>query len=678
MGSSSAQPVCSVTSDALSKTTNNTLPSGIGIQLTGKTTSIGQTIGALSHSPSLTMPVSIKGTSYSTAATTTGLVPYTTVITATSCSTQLDSHSSLTTSSPLHGTPLVSVISQTSCSKSTALTSLTGNKNKKDFGILAGTSSNSFPAEVAIATVGSSAQMQIPVPNTKSLYFKSSVHEENTSLLSSQLASNKTQTTFSTPSNYAPVTTSTAGTVQQRIILNTSTQLTAGTQIFLNNSRFVVPPQGLGPGSHVLFISNPAPQVPTTTPVSTRSPLAPKDASPVNVIPRASVLSQSTARLPSVPAVSSPFVACAPAVCPSLMGSTSHAMPFRLTGTPGLGSTLIPSKTNVSALPRFPFGHTGNFGLSPVCTPTLVSSSPRLDSVPSIVSPVKTSAPAFVSAPATIRIGAGTVTQAKSASTLSSATSTALPKLSGSLSSLPVLPSLSTGALCSPVIPVSVPHSSAAASKVTDTPALHNYLPGQQMLAVTTTESSIQPKQTKVKVAKLSTVYPQGSEQTGLENTSHKEQMPVMQAVLSGTRTQVLPTMAVPPITSAASRMQALSNATVPHVGSTVGTFEVAPAIPSSAQAIASETQKNIINPPVILTNTVLRNDFVQTSALDMDASVLSKLLISPDGAVLNTDQCQVNSAELTDCPSPLNALVVSSNGSSGALQTHDSTLHSP
>ncbi|MGH0155338.1 UNVERIFIED_CONTAM: hypothetical protein FKN15_029336 [Acipenser sinensis] len=45
--------------------------------------------------------------------------------------------------------------------------------------------------------------------------------------------------------------------VQQKIVINTSTPLAPGTQIVINNSRLIVPPQGLGPGSHVLLISSP-------------------------------------------------------------------------------------------------------------------------------------------------------------------------------------------------------------------------------------------------------------------------------------------------------------------------------------------------------------------------------------------------------------------------------------
>ncbi|XP_030049648.1 putative bromodomain-containing protein 10 [Microcaecilia unicolor] len=43
--------------------------------------------------------------------------------------------------------------------------------------------------------------------------------------------------------------------IQQKLVLTTSTPLVPGTQIMINGVRFIVPPQGLGPGSHVLLIS---------------------------------------------------------------------------------------------------------------------------------------------------------------------------------------------------------------------------------------------------------------------------------------------------------------------------------------------------------------------------------------------------------------------------------------
>ncbi|XP_067839737.1 uncharacterized bromodomain-containing protein 10 [Heptranchias perlo] len=44
--------------------------------------------------------------------------------------------------------------------------------------------------------------------------------------------------------------------IRQKIVINTSTPLAPGTQIVINNHRFIVPPQGLASGSHVLLISN--------------------------------------------------------------------------------------------------------------------------------------------------------------------------------------------------------------------------------------------------------------------------------------------------------------------------------------------------------------------------------------------------------------------------------------
>ncbi|XP_051733631.1 uncharacterized protein KIAA2026-like isoform X3 [Ctenopharyngodon idella] len=50
--------------------------------------------------------------------------------------------------------------------------------------------------------------------------------------------------------------TSTAKSVQEKIVINTTAPLAPGTQLLINNTRFVVPSQGLGPGSHVLLINS--------------------------------------------------------------------------------------------------------------------------------------------------------------------------------------------------------------------------------------------------------------------------------------------------------------------------------------------------------------------------------------------------------------------------------------
>ncbi|XP_074850973.1 putative bromodomain-containing protein 10 isoform X2 [Carettochelys insculpta] len=45
--------------------------------------------------------------------------------------------------------------------------------------------------------------------------------------------------------------------IQQKIVINTCTPLAPGTHIMFSGTRFIVPPQGLGAGSHVLLIPNP-------------------------------------------------------------------------------------------------------------------------------------------------------------------------------------------------------------------------------------------------------------------------------------------------------------------------------------------------------------------------------------------------------------------------------------
>ncbi|KAL2294396.1 hypothetical protein Nmel_008126 [Mimus melanotis] len=67
-----------------------------------------------------------------------------------------------------------------------------------------------------------------------------------------------------------PVTSKTGGvplnepSAQQKIVISTCMPLAPGTQIMINGTRFVVPLQGLGPGSHVLLLSCNTKQTPLT------------------------------------------------------------------------------------------------------------------------------------------------------------------------------------------------------------------------------------------------------------------------------------------------------------------------------------------------------------------------------------------------------------------------------
>ncbi|KAM7392857.1 hypothetical protein PAMA_007796 [Pampus argenteus] len=680
MGLSSGQPVGGVNSEALSKAKNITFPTGVQIQLSGKSTTIGQTIGALSCSPSKSTPVSGTDTGRSPA-NTTRLVPVTSSNTIASCPAQLASHISLTSNSQLQSVPSFTMISQPGSSTSTASTPA-GNAIKKDHELPTGILSSNPRAQVTTTMQSSPAQMSTNKLVQQPANIQSNIGEETISS-SSHLALNIKHTQISSATTTStPFTTSATGTIQQRIVINTSTPLAAGTQILLNNARFVVPPQGLCPGSHVLIISSPAPQVPSVSATSIAAAVPPQAASPISVAPRAPVLPQSPARLPGVPAISCPFVACTPAVGPSLLATTPHAMPVQLTGTPSLSSMLLPSTTSVvSALPRLAVSQTSNFAPTPVSKPTLVSSPPTLSSIQALVSPVVTSASGLGSALATVRLPAGTPMRAECSSTISPAVAPPLPRLSAPLSSLPVLPNSSAITLPSPVIPFPAHLSSVPPPVIASTPHLHS-LQAQQEVSVTTLGPGIQPQQTAVRIAAPSTAPSHFFANVGLGNTAVKKQA-VMQPVLAGTRTQVLPTVAVSPIVNTVSRMQTLPIATVPPIGSTVNSFETAPVgitPPSSDSVIITPAQPitslktNTIHQPV-LANQSLGKRSLQTSALGMHTNVVSKLLISPDGAVLSTAQCQVDPAALTACPKPLAALVVSPDSSTGALHTHDSSL---
>lgn len=650
---------------------------GVQTQLSGKTTTEGKTIGALTCSPSKSTPVFVSDSGH-TPVTTTTVISSNTI---TSYPAHLPSHTSVTTSFQLQGIPSFSMISQTGCSTCTSTpgTLPAGNVIRKDLGIPASIPSSTSPARVTTTMQSSPTHSSTPGLVRQPSDIQSS--EETASFSSSpQHYLKKTQMPISSATSTSiPLTTSVTSTVQQRIVINTATPLAAGTQILLNNARFVVPPQGLGPGTHVLIISSPAPQqVPTASAASTGALVPPQGASNATVAPRAPVLSQSQARLAGGLATSSPFVTCTTAVGSALLATTPSVMPVRLTGTSGLGTTLLPSKTNVvPAQPRLPATQADNLASG---TLKLVSSPPRIGNVPALVSPVITSTPALSSVAATVRLAEGMPMRAEYSSPVSPAVAHPSPRLSAPLSSLPVLPSPSAVAL-----PSAASLSSAATPRAAGTP-LHSSLTAHQVVSVTTPGPGTYPQQTAVRIVAPSTSLSQALLHTGVGNTSIKTQVPaVMQPVLATTRTQILPTVAVPPIITAVSKVQTLPIATVPPIGSTISTFETSPVVttsPSSSTVIITPAQpvtslkiNNTIRSPDILTNQAVGKHSLQTSVLGIHANLASKLLISPDGAVLSTVQCQVNPAELTACPKPLDALMISPNSSTRALHTHDSSL---
>lgn len=589
---------------------------------------IGQTIGALSLSPSKSTPVSVSGTSRP-AAVTTALSTVLSSSIISSSSTQHVPCVSLPTSCQQQVVPSFSTICQPGTSAASSSSSPTAPTVGDDLGMAQKKLQNKNPAQVTNTVQNvpgltpTSTLLSQPSPVTGMFKETSSFSPISVSPAAT------TNTQFSTSST---------GTIQQRIVINTSTPLAAGTQILFNNARFVVPPQGLGPGSHVLIISSTAPQqVPPASMTSTGATVPPQRATHDNTAPQAPGSPHSPVRLPTAPAASYPFVACAATVAPP-RSITADCM----------GSAVSPGKTN------------GNFAPLPVCTPALFSFPSRLGA-PGLIPPAVNSVPVANPALANKMLAAGTPAQAE----CSPLVAHSLSMTSAPVSSLPVV--------SSPLVPT--------CSVIARTPSLLSSLPAQQGATVTTPGPVMQPQQRQ---AAASSIHPlsHGPLHIRLDNASVKNLGPaVIQTMLAGTKTQVPSTVAIPSIPTGASRMQTLPIATVPPVGSIVHTFETAPlvAAPSSNSTILMTSAQpltalktNLTHAPG-LNNQALHS--LETSSKGIHANVASRLLISPDRAVLNTVQCQSSTAELTACSGTKDSRVVFHNSSTGELRTHGSDL---
>lgn len=583
---------------------------------------IGQTIGALSLSPSKSTPASAPGADRP-AAFTTALNSSTT----TSSSPQPVPRPSLPTGCQQQVVPSFTMICQPGTSAASSAPTAGG-----DLGVAQNTLLNTCPAQVA-TTVQSTPALTSPSILTSQPSHTSGLFKESS--LFSQLAPSKTQ--ISASPNPAAATntqfsTSSTGTIQQRIVINTSAPLAGGTQILLNNARFVVPPQGLGPGSHVLIISSPAPQqVPPASATSTGLAVPLQRATHDSTASLAPVSPHSPVRLSAAPAASYPFVAS------SLRANAADVEPVQL---PCMGSAVLLGKPN------------GNFAPPTVGTPTLVPFPPRLGA-PGLMSSLSNRVPVASPAPVNKTLPAGTPAQAE----CSPAVAHALSRMSAPVSSLPVV--------ASPLIP--------ASSVIARTPAL--------VASVTAPGPVLQPQQG----AAASSIHPlpPGPLHIRLDNTSVKHLGPaLMQTVLAGAKTQAPPAAAIPSIAGGASRMQTLPIATVPPIGSLVHTFESTPmvAAPSanstvlvtSAQPISSLKINNPTDMPP-LTAQALGKFPLAAASKGIHANVASRLLISPDGAVLNTLQCQASAAELAACSGTRDSRVVFHNSSTGELRTHNS-----
>lgn len=593
---------------------------------------IGQTIGALSLSPSKSTPLPVSVTSRPVAITT-ALGTTLNSSTITSSSTQLLPRVSLPTSSQQQVVPSFTMICQPGTSASSSAPPVGDDHTAHNRPL------NKSPAQANPTVQSTPAPSSPSAPKSQPSHVSGMFKETN---VFSQLAPSKSQISALPPATTnAQFSTSSSGTIQQRIVINTAAPLAAGTQILLNNARFVVPPQGLGPGSHVLIISSPAPQqVPPAITASTGAPGPPQRATQDNTAPQAPVSPCLPVRLPTAPAASCPFVACAPTAAPSLRASTADK-PVQLHC---MGSTVLSGKAN------------GNYTTA---TPTLVSFPSRLGApglISSVVNSVSVARPGLANNACRNMLPAATPAQVDS----SPAVAHSLSRMSAPLSSL--------AASGSPLIPTP--------SVIARTPALLS----QQVASVTTAGPVMQPQQGTAAAS-------HGPVHIRLDNTSVQKLGPaVIQTVLAGAKTQVPPTVAIPSLAGGVSRMQTLPIATVPPIGNAVHAFETTPvaAAPSSSSTVlmtsaqtvwSQKTNNNSHNSMPALTDQALGKHSPETTSKGIHANVASRLLISPDGAILNTVQCQPRAADMTACSGTKESRVVFYNSSTGELRTLDSDL---
>ncbi|KAM6362750.1 putative bromodomain-containing protein 10 isoform 2-T3 [Pluvialis apricaria] len=179
-------------------------------------------------------------------------------------------------------------------------------------------------------------------------------------------------------STASPAVTSKAGgqlnepCIQQKIVINTCMPLAPGTQIMINGTRFVVPPQGLRAGSHVLLLScntkqtppltinhgQEAQGVPIVNPVTSKIMLAPGN-SLSSQIPKHPVKSStkivnsfgSADALPIVHAtpqiLSTPASSCTPLSAATLSVSSVIKPPVNVVATSAVVSAVHPPNSHL-------------------------------------------------------------------------------------------------------------------------------------------------------------------------------------------------------------------------------------------------------------------------------------------------------------------------------------------
>ncbi|KAK4815355.1 hypothetical protein QYF61_001343 [Mycteria americana] len=176
----------------------------------------------------------------------------------------------------------------------------------------------------------------------------------------------------------SPTVTSQAGgqlnepCIQQKIVINTCMPLAPGTQIMINGTRFVVPPQGLGAGSHVLLLSCNTKQTPSLTinhgqegqgvpivnPVTSKIMLAPSNSLswqiPKHPLKSSTKIVNSFGSADSLPVVhatpqifSTPASSCTPLSAATLSVSSVIKSPVNVVATSSVVSAVHPPNSHL-------------------------------------------------------------------------------------------------------------------------------------------------------------------------------------------------------------------------------------------------------------------------------------------------------------------------------------------
>lgn len=475
--------------------------------------------------------------------------------------------------------------------------------------------------------------------------------------------------------------TTTNKSVHDRVVINTTAQLAPGTQLLINNTRFVVPSQGLGPGTHVLLISSGSGGLQAsstvhpkglqiTSPVRSVGLQVPSPAHPAGLQVPSSACPRGLQVLSTVhpaglqttsPAHPKGLQALSP-VHPAGLQVVSPAPPARLQ----IPSPVCPAGLQVSR-PASTVGlqapsPTHSAGLqvpSPNCPAGLQVSSPAHPAGLQVSSPahpggLQVSSPVHpggLQTPGELQVPSPAFTAPRGPNSL--APYTVASVVQGGRLVTPVrLPSPIAGPSdrihqqLNTITPLKVAGPTALSQAAL---ALHPGLSSDivRLPIFQASKVSVAPSQGATGIPK-DTLFSQGGllstkSPMHLQGQLSQNQLP---SVTPSTKTTIMrnsPMVNVPPMKSTVSRMQKLPVATVQPIGGPTNTTSATPiaTVPPSMNTVIMTpcppiraVQPGTVGKPVILPQLLQGQHTVP-----IHVPTSSKLLLSPDGAVLNIIQ---------------------------------------